>query len=255
LLLFPITTFWNIVNGWIVAVITPGGGKAVTVVVIGEELFVNAVSVSTMSPATNAVGAKLLLPLATVITGVKPRADDGPVIVIVEVPPVDAPQPATVIFAATLLATVLLLVLPVEVPLMICTPFTLMPETDVLLLPPLTVMVAIVAVDVVVTTGVKPLAEAGPVIVTVLPEALAVKPASVILAARLLARVLDDVVAAVAPLVMIVPFTETLVTAVLLDPEKVIVADWGPTLVTDIVRPAAEAGPVTVTTLPEDVAL
>ena len=76
------------------------------------------------------------------------------------------------ILAATLDATVLLLLELAEVPLMSCVPLTVMLDTVVLLLP-LTVMVATGPPTVDVTTGENPVAAAGPTIVTVLPEALA----------------------------------------------------------------------------------
>jgi hypothetical protein len=78
-----------------------------------------------------------------------------------------------VILLATLLATVLFVPLAVDVPLVMVTPFTTMLDTDVLPAP-LTVTVAAVALDDFVTTGVNPAAAGGPVIVTVLPAAVAV---------------------------------------------------------------------------------
>jgi hypothetical protein len=77
----------------------------------------------------------------------------------------------------------------------------------------------------------------------------------VILVATEVASVLLEVVAAVAPLMMLVPFTVTAVTAVLPLPENVMVADCEPASVTTGVNPLAPAGPVIVTTLPDAVAL
>lgn len=77
------------------------------------------------------------------------------------------------IAAASLEATVVLVLLEDVAPLVIVTPFTFTLVTDVLPLP-LTVMVAALAVDAVLTTGVNPAAPVGPLIVTTPPEALAV---------------------------------------------------------------------------------
>ena len=86
-----------------------------------------------------AVGVNVIDP-DLVITGVKPTAASGPVMVMV-VPETVALYPFSVIFAATLEASVFRLLEELEVPLMICTPFTLMLLTLELELP-LTVMVA-----------------------------------------------------------------------------------------------------------------
>jgi hypothetical protein len=56
---------------------------------------------------------------------------------------------------------------------MIWVPFTLMLDTDVLLPLPLTVMVAVEVAESMSTTGWKPEAEVGPVIVTVLLDEVA----------------------------------------------------------------------------------
>jgi hypothetical protein len=69
-------------------------------------------------------------------------------------------------------ATVLFVLLALVAPLVMVTPFTTTLVTDVLPLPPI-VMSVVLEVDVEVTVGVNPAAEGGPLIVTVLPEAVA----------------------------------------------------------------------------------
>jgi hypothetical protein len=71
-----------------------------------------------------------------------------------------------------LAAIVVELVVAAVAPLMICVPFTVMPVTIELELP-VKVMVAVGSGGVVVMTGATPATDAGPVIVTVLPEAVA----------------------------------------------------------------------------------
>jgi hypothetical protein len=68
------------VKGWIVAVITPGGGNAVVVAVMGEAPLAKAVSVSLMPPETNGE-VENVMPPVLVITGVRPNAPLGPVTV------------------------------------------------------------------------------------------------------------------------------------------------------------------------------
>ena len=127
-------------------------------------------------------------------------------------------------------------------------------ETEVLTLPE-NVIVEI-WLGVWFTTGVKPAAEKGPTSVTVAPETVAVYPASPTALATSLACVLGLDVAAVAPLVIVMPFTTTLVTEELLEPLKVIVAfGIGGEVVMTGVTPAADAGPLIVSTLPDDVPL
>jgi len=77
-----------------------------------------------------------------------------------------------VITAASLEATVLLVLLALVAPLEMVTPFTTTLVTEVLPLPA-TVISVVLALEVEETVGVSPAAEGGPLIVTTLPEAVA----------------------------------------------------------------------------------
>jgi hypothetical protein len=72
----------NGVKGWIVAVMTPGGGNDVKAAPMTPPLAEKAVGASVMAPDPNTVGVNDMPP-ALVITGVNPRALAGPMIVIV----------------------------------------------------------------------------------------------------------------------------------------------------------------------------
>jgi len=204
-------------------------------------------------PAVNDVPAKFMPPVL-VTTGAKPAAEAGPVIETV-LPDAVAEKPFAVITAARRLATVPVLLLEEVEPLVIVTPFTFTLVTDVLPLPE-TVMVAVAFAGVMVTTGWNPEAELGPVIVTTLPEEVALKLPTLILPSTLVAIVVELLVAAVAPLMICVPFTVMPVTIELLPPEKVTLAvGSGGVVVMTGVTPATDPGPLIVTVLPEAVAL
>jgi len=197
----------------------------------------------------------IVMPPDFVMTGAKPTAESGPVTVTV-VPEEVAVKPFWPMAESILDATVLLLLLDEVAPVMISTPFTLMLETDVLLLLPETVMVAVALVACVVTTGVNPDAEAGPVIVTVLDEETAPYPPRLTRPATSLARLLELVSAGVEPDMIWKPFTVMPLTIVLLLPENVMVeVGSGGVVVTTGTTPDTEAGPLIVTVLPEAVAL
>jgi hypothetical protein len=216
-------------------------------------------------PFTTTLVTDVLLPVETVMfvvalstnvvtTGVNPAAEAGPVIVTVLVPPEVALYPAAVILAATLVATVVLLVLAVDALLMMLTPFTVIEVTDVLLAPENVIVADWLPTF--VTTGVKPPAEKGPKMVTTLPEAVALNPLRPIAPAVFEASVLELLDATDGLAISWTPFTVMLVTDVLLDPLKVMVAfGIGGEAVTTGTAPAAARGPVIVTVLPEAVAL
>lgn len=140
-------------------------------------------------------------------------------------------------------------VLPVDVPLMICVPFTVMLDTVVLLLPE-TVSVA-VGMRAVVTTGANPFATLpGQVTVTVLLDEDAVQPLPVMAVATALATVLELVDGAVAALMTFVPLMLMFVTDVLPLPEKEIVLVIVPgKSVTVGVIPLAACDPVVIVTV------
>jgi hypothetical protein len=189
-----------------------------------------------------------------VMTGVKPAAESGPVIVTV-LPEELALKPLRLMAESMREATVFLLLLDEVEPLMISTPFTLMLETEVLPLPP-TSIVAMALVASMSTIGVNPAALTGPVIVTVLELELALYPVASMPLATRLARVLELVVAEVPDDMICVPFTVMPPTSELWLPEKVTRAvGSGGVVVMTGVTPAAEIGPLIVTVLPEAVAL
>jgi hypothetical protein len=204
-------------------------------------------------PAAKAVGVRVMLP-DLVMTGVAPAAEMGQVTVTV-VPDEVAEQLAAPIAASTRLATVLVLLLLLVPPVMMFVPFTVMLETDVLPVPE-TVMVAVATPAPMVTTGWKPVADAGPVMVTTLLAAAALKPPTVILPATLVAIVVELEVAAVAPLMICVPFTlmPDVIEEVLPLKVTVAVGSGGVVAITGM-TPATDAGPLIVTVLPEAVAL
>ena len=135
---------------------------------------------------------------------------------------------------------------------MICVPFTLIPVIDVFCVPEKVIVVDGPAFD---TTGVKPRAPEGPMTVTTAPEEVAVYPFWVIAVATRPAIVVGLFVNPVGPLMICVPFTVMPVTDACPEPEKVIVDAGAPAVVTTGVKPSAPGGPVTVTVLPDAVAL
>ena len=282
----------NGLNAWIAAVIVPAGGNDVvatdifvlaesdegdTVIVVPpvkadvEELMAvplaNTVAAEPMVPPrvkfevlvliwpfeVNVGPLTLMLPVLLMVA--EPDAP-GPVIVI-WVPEREAVNPVVpvallicvVMFVAIV---VVLLLLPVAAAMM-GVPFTVIWVTFVVPLPD--TVIVVVPVPTSLTTGAKPAADAGPVMVTVLPDEVAPKPAAVMAAATLAATVLE-LLARLAPLLMIcVPFTVMPFTCVAWLPENVRVVLAVPTFDTTGVAPTAAAGPTTVTTAPDDVAL
>lgn len=125
---------------------------------------------------------------------------------------------------------------------MICVPPTVMPVTEVAPLP-LSVIVVVTTPGPLLTIGVCPAKELGPERVTVLLEAVAVKPLMLTFDATAVARDEDEVNAAVAALMIGSPLTVIPETIVLCDPENATVPVASPVLVTTGVNPAAEKGP------------
>lgn len=194
-------------------------------------LAVDAPVMMFVAPTLIAVTVVLVLPenltvavwFPTVVTTIgNPAADAGPVTV-TTLPLAVALKPAALMIPATLDATAVELVERADGPLVISTPFTLMLVTDVLT-EPLNVIVALGNAGVALTTGRTAAADPGPVIVTVLPDAVAAYPLAVTSAAVVDASVLELVVDAVAPLMMFVPLTRIPVTDVPVLPENTIVA-------------------------------